>query len=989
MVTLITLVKKHPSCFFVLLLLLFTYLNVYSQNRVQGRVVASDTHNPLSGVTVLIAGKNIGAITDANGRYIVNASPGDSLIFRFLGYTEQRVAVGNRSTIDIELSPSSSVLNELVVIGYGTQRREDVTGAVGSVKSKDFLKGSVRDIGQLITGKVAGLTVEEPSGDPTASSVISLRGISTLMSSTAPLVLIDGIPGDLNTVAPEDVASIDVLKDGSAAAIYGTRATNGVILITTKQGQGVKEPSLEYDGYVSLQTIARRPQFLTADDYRRLIKEGIPFQDYGTSTDWFKAISRNPISHTHNLLFQGGNHQTNYTININYRNWEGLLKRSDDHQLRGNIDLNQNMLNDRLQFHFNTIFTKREYWTGGDGYSFDTYIYRQALIRNPTDSIYHADGTYVTRDGYFYDNPVALLWGVDGMNKEREIRLNGTVLYRPIDGLNLKLLLSDNNWTQVRGYATNKNYPANARNGWGNSYASRGTSATEDRLLEFTADYTRQFGKHNFTLLGGYSYQDATDEGYWMQNWYFPTDIYGYNNMGAGSALTQGSAVMSSGKSAWKLIGFFGRLNYSYADKYLLMASLRREGSSKFGSNYRWGMFPGISVGWRISQEPFLQSNHVISDLKIRAGYGITGTAPSDDYAALTTINYGDWFLYNGQWIQGLSPTRNPNPNLKWEQKEEYNLGVDFGLFHERIKGSIDIYRRDTKDMLYNYPVPVPPYLYGSILANVGRMRNEGIELLVNFVPVRNQILQWSSSLAFSTNRNKLVSINNSQFKLNQDYFNTGYTGEPIQTYTHRVEVGKPIGEFYGWESVDIDSTGAWIILSKDNKRISIRDASEDDKRYLGNGIPKYHLSWNNSFQYKNFDLSINMHGAFGFQILDFIRMFYEDPRNTQYNMLKSAFDKVYGKYRLNYDLAYVSYYLENGNFWKIDNVTLGYSFPIRNHNYLKSARVYVSTLNLWTITRYKGIDPEVYWGGLSPGDDNRDKYPTTRTFTLGINLNF
>ncbi len=984
--------KMYSKSFILAVCALFLSIGgvlAQSTTEVHGRVVSGVDSNPLSGVSVTIQNTSRGTTTDANGEYKIRASKGDVLVFKFVGFEEQKVEAGTESTINITMKVANTVMDEVVVVGYGTEKKKVITGAIGSVKSEDFLKGAVKDAGQLITGKVAGLSISSPSGDPTAGTQIMLRGISTLMSSADPLVLINGIPGDFNTVAPEDIESIDVLKDGSAAAIYGTRATNGVILITTKQARNNMPAKISYSGYVSIQKIANRPKFLDAADYRRLIKDGVPYTDYGTSTDWFNEVSRTPISHTHNLLVQGGGAKTNYTVNLNYRDWQGLLKRSDDQQLRGNIDINHSMFDDKLKINLNAILGKREYWTGGDGYSFNTYIYRQTLIRNPTDSVRDANGNYIKRDGYFYDNPVALLNGVDGSNKENETRLNGTVTFTPIDKLNLKLLVSGNTWTQTRGYATNKVYPANNQNGWGNSYASRGASTNQSTLVEFTTDYSRSFGLHNVTLLGGYSYQYASDEGFWMQNWYFPTDIYSYHNMGAGNALTDGSARMGSFKGENKLIGFFGRLNYNWNQKYLLMASLRREGSSKFGENYRWGMFPAVSAGWRISQEPFLRNSDVINDLKLRVGYGVTGTAPSANYDALTTLNYGGRFLYNGTWIQGLSPTRNPNPDLRWEQKEEVNIGLDFGVLDNKLTGSIDVYRRNTKDMLYDYPVPVPPYLYGTILANVGQMRNEGIEVLLNATPVKRENFVWKTGATFSTNKNTLVSINNDQFNLTTDWFTTGYTGEPIQTYTHRVEVGRSIGDYYGWKSVDIDEDGVWVIEGKDGKNKSIKDASEDDKMYLGNGLPKYYLSWNNTVRYKNFDLFVNMHGAFGYKVLNFLRMFYEDPRNNQYNMLKSGYDKVYGKTVLNYDLSYVSYYLEQGDYWKIDNVTLGYNFNLKEGFFLKDARVYVSGLNLVTLTKYKGIDPEVNRAGLDPGNDNRDKYPTTRTFALGVNLTF
>jgi hypothetical protein len=421
----------------------------------------------------------------------------------------------------------------------------------------------------------------------------------------------------------------------------------------------------------------------------------------------------------------------------------------------------------------------------------------------------------------------------------------------------------------------------------------------------------------------------------------------------------------------------------------MLMASVRREGSSKFGANHKWGTFPAVSLGWRVNRESFMKNVSFINDLKFRAGYGVTGIAPDESYLSLTSLNYGARFLYNGVWIQSLSPVRNPNPDLRWERKEEYNLGLDFSLFNNRVSGSVDAYQRLTNDMLWDYQVPVPPYLFNSITANVGTIKNKGIEVLLNYNAVRNKNMEWITSANFSTNSNKLVSLSNDLFKTTNDYFDAGYTGEPIQEATHRVKIGGPIGNFWGYKSVDIDEQGKWIIEGEDGKPKSIADAKETDKQILGNGLPKYYLGWNNTFRYRDWDLSILMRGAFGFQILNFQRMFYENPKVTQYNMLKSAFDKVYGKVRLNSDLAYVSYYIENGDYWKIDNVTLGYTLKTKSTKYLKNIRLYASGLNLLTITGYKGIDPEVNRSGLAPGNDERDKYPTTRTFTFGVNATF
>ncbi|WP_431211465.1 TonB-dependent receptor domain-containing protein [Puia sp. P3] len=479
-----------------------------------------------------------------------------------------------------------------------------------------------------------------------------------------------------------------------------------------------------------------------------------------------------------------------------------------------------------------------------------------------------------------------------------------------------------------------------------------------------------------------------------MQNWDFPTDDYSYNRMQSGNALGRGEAVMNSNATSYKLIGFFGRLTYSWNDKYLLMASVRREGSSRFGASHKWGTFPAISAGWKITKENFMKDVTFINELKLRAGYGVTGTAPDVSYLSLTSLNYGARFLYNGAWIQSLSPVRNPNPDLRWERKGEYNIGLDFAMMNSRLEWIYRPLQTADKGHAVGLRRSRSPYLYNTITANVGTTENKGVEVLVNFIAVQKKNFQWTTGANFSTNTNKLVSLSNDLFKTTVNYIDAGYTGEPIQTSTHRLYVGGPVGDFYGYKSVDIDANGKWIIEGADGKPKPMKDAKLEDKKILGNGLPKYYLGWNNTFRYKNFDLSVLVRGAFKFQILNFQRMFYSDPKVTQYNMLRTAFDKVYGKAVLTDDLAFVSYYIEKGDYVKIDNVTLGYTLPVKN-NYIRSVHLYAAGLNLLTITGYKGIDPEVTRTGnttdlrLAPGDDQRDKYPTTRTFTLGANITF
>lgn len=963
--------------------------SAFAQHQITGTVTDAESGEALPGVSIIIQGTDSGVASGIDGAYELNAPSGDvTLVFTYIGYERQEIPVNGRNQIDVEMQSSAIMGDDVVVVGYGTQRKEDITSAVSRVTSEDFIQSSARDAGSLIQAKIPGLAVTTPSGDPTASTLIQLRGTTTLASSSEPLVLIDGIPGELNTVPPEQIESIDVLKDGSAAAIYGSRGSNGVVLITTKSRQGNLPNRIQYDGYVNTQTVHKAPDMLDAEGVREWQDEYPQLTDLGYDTNWLDVITRTPVSQNHNITFSGGSAQTNYTASLNYRDDQGLFIRSDNEQITGRFNLRHSMFDDQIVADLNAISRSQNYFTGADGGSFNTFAYRNSLTRNPTDRARDDEGNYVYRSGFEYENPLVLINEVNGENVERELRLNGTLTFNPMEQLSLRLLGSYNQWNETRGYAQTFRH-VSAVEGGTEGYASRGSGTNEDKLLEFTGTYTDSFEAHDYTLLGGYSFQEVIEDDFFMQNYNFPTDAYGFNRMQSGNALPDGEATMNSYKESFKIIGFFSRLNYSYDNKYILMGSVRYEGNSKFGADNKWGVFPAVSAGWRISEESFMDNIDVISNLKIRAGFGVTGIAPENPYQSLPSLNYGARIFNNGQWVQGISPARNANPDLRWERKEEINMGLDFSLFDDRLSGSLDVYRRDTKDMLWDYDVPVPPNTFGSITANVGQMRNEGIELGLDYSVAQQQDFVWNTGITASTNRNELVTLSNELYETSNNYFDTGYTGAPVQLSTHRVRIGGPIGNFYGFESVDIDESGEWIVLSEDGSEIPIDEASLDDRRVLGNGIPDYYLGWNHNLRYKNIDMSVTMRGAFGHQILNFQRMFYENPNVTPENVLKSAFDDIYGKRRLTSDLNYVSYYVEDGDYWKLDNVTLGYTFDVSTLAFVENARVYVSGRNLVTITGYDGMDPEVDLSGLDPGNDSRDKYPTTRTFTLGVNLTF
>lgn len=963
---------------------------------ISGTVLDSASGQPLPGFQVSVRGTRLGAAVTAQGHYVLRNVPVGQHTVRVqrIGYAavEKSVTVsaGTTATTDFLVVAQAVMLNRVVAVGYGTQKKEEITSAVSSIDATDFIQAPARNAASLIAGKIAGVAVTTPSGDPRVGTEISLRGTTTLIGPRSPLVLIDGVQGDLQTVAPQDIESISVLKDASAAAIYGSRASNGVILVTTKKYDG-GAPTMRYDGYLSYQTLSRAPQFLTAADYRSQIAAGKAFHDFGFSTDWQSEVLRNPVSHRQNVSLSGGSTNTNYTASLNYQDGQGIFKRSDNQTLTARINLGQSMLNGKLHADFNMLTGVNAYFTGPDY----NYAWRQTLIRNPTDQVVDSTGVWQERGTYFYVNPLGLINEDNGSYEGRDLRLNGTLRFAPIENLNLSLLAGTERGSSLSGHATTYKHVNTTQSGL-NGTAARNTGSNVDRILELTGTYNASLGENHATLLGGYSYQDFENESFNASNYGFPTDLFGYNQLQQGNALSLGKATIGSDMSSYKLIGYFTRLNYDWQNRFLLNGSVRYEGNSRFGASHKWGMFPAISGGWRLGNERFVQKAAPwINELKLRIGYGITGIAPTSSYLSLTSYRYDAKFPYNGQWVQGLSPSRNPNPDLRWERKSEINTGIDYAMFDSRLYGSLDVYQRDTRDMLYNYSVPVPPYLFGSILANVGHMSNTGMETQLSYDVIRRPGLTWTTSANWSTNRNRLVSLSNAVFR-SSDFFYAGYTGEPIQQSTHRVDIGGPIGNFFGFQSVDIDTAGVWVVLDSAGNRISLKDAKEKDRRVLGNGLPKQYLAWNNTARYKNVDLNINMRGAFGFQILDFQRLFYENPKVLQYNMLKSAFDPVYGKRPVNYDLAYVSYYIENGNYWKVDNVTLGYTLGQRALGLMKGvfsdARLYVSGSNLLTLTGYKGLDPEVTTvgtDGLSPGDDQRDKYPTTRMFTTGMSVRF
>lgn len=981
---------KH---FLSLLILLSVSLSAYAQNTFSG-TVEDQTGEPVVGASVLVKDHStVGCVTDIDGNFSLKFDRSSAtLVVSFIGYETKEVAATAGKPVKVVLRENNKLLDEVVLIGYGTQRKGDVTSSVASVKSEDFVTGSVKDIGQLIQGKVAGLAITNPSGDPTGGTQIRLRGTNTIGgANTAPLILIDGIPGDFSSVAPEDVESIDVLKDGSAAAIYGTRGTNGVILITTKAAKGKEINQVEYNGYMSISTIAKKFDVLSASEFAKLY----PDYNVGFDTDWQDEVTRVPVSHVHNISAMGGNTQTNYIANFNISEREGIMKRSNFENYQGRIEINHRLFDNKLKIKYGLLGRYNTSINTGSG-GYDGWIYGQATRRNPTEPVKNPDGTWYENVSKFeYENPLAKIYETDGNRKRSSLRFNANAIYNPIDDLTISVIGSYRRDNTNNGYNETLSHIASLRDGL-SGWATVSANTSMEKMLEITAQYKHDIKDHKFTVLGGYSYNEQDYESMSANNYGFQDDYFGgWHNIGIGSALKNGLAGLSSGKSSSNLIGFFGRATYSYADRYLLMASLRYEGASQlWGTDNAWGLFPSVSVGWRLTQEKFMKNQKIFDDLKIRAGYGVTGSQPNSAFLGVAMLKYGSYAYSNGSWIQTIVPASNPNPDLKWEEKKETNIGVDWSSLKGRLSGSIDWYNRDVDGLIYSYSVPTPPNLYNTTVANGGTMRNRGIEIMVNATPVRTKTFQWNTTVTYSYNSNELVSLNGSIFKTDYDYFNTGqveYSGQV--TDSHRVQVGQPIGNFYGFKVVDVDNEGNWLYENRNNELVNYKEFKHavDDKKVIGNGLPQWYAGWNNSITYKNWDFSVTMRGAFGFQIINGARMNYENTKNARVeNRLSSVNRLVFGKTQLskNVEPEFNSYYVEDGDYWKIDNITLGYGFG-KMGRFIKDLRLYGSVLNAFTFTGYEGIDPEVSTDGLTPGYDQRNRYPATRSFTLGLKVKF
>jgi TonB-dependent starch-binding outer membrane protein SusC len=957
------------------------------QSTVRG-VVTDAAGGTLPGVNVIVRGTTLGTVTNFNGEYTLQVPAPDAvLVFSFIGFTPQEVPVENRATINIVLQESAIALDEVVAVGYGTMRREDITSSVVSVRAEDFNPGTSNNPMDLIQGRVAGLTISRTSFDPNASANIQLRGVSSVNAGRSPLIIIDGVPGaDMSSLSPDEIESIEVLKDGSAAAIYGTRGTNGVILITTRSGRSTEVAQFDYSSYVQTETISNRLNVLSADQYRELIAQGDlpPHQDHGHSTDWYNELLRTPVTHNHNFAMTGGTQNTQYRASVFFRDAQPIVMQTSRRNFGGRVSLNHTGLDDRwtVQMNLQNTFIESS--------NTDYGAFEQAITRNPTSPVWDPEnpGLYHDPTGqHNYFNPVARLNQYQ-IGDDRNLFM-GSIrnTLKIADGLEASLMYSfENNTTKRHEYITRDSYQS--RNDGYAGQAFRRDRFWQNNTLDMTLNYTLQnVDRHRINLLAGYSYQDFTFDEFHAQNRDFMSDATNWYDMGAGRYLREGMANMGTHKNESTLIGFFGRVNYSLDDKYLLTASMRYEGSSKFGRDNKWGAFPAVSVGWRVNNEDFMQNVDFVNNLRVRLGYGETGNQDFGPYQSLVTLqSFGSYYDHiTGRWITGWGPAQNPNPMLRWERKKELNLGMDFAMFNNVFSGSIDLYERTTEDLLFNYDAPMPPNVHSSIFTNVGTMVNRGVEIFAEAVVLNRNDLRLTTSVNWSYLHNELT-------RLSDETYSLGY----IQMYglpapgslgdAMRLEEGKRVGSYYGYKHHGFTEDGNWLFYKQDGSIATPNEMSLDDRQYIGNGLPKMNGGLNANLSYRNWDLNVFFRGEFMYDILNMKPMYYANRTLlASYNQLEDLLDKYS---HINAAVQYSDYYLERGDYVKLDNLSIAYTFNIANRN-IRSLRVNATAQNLWTITNYTGLDPEVNTTGLTPGIDGRTFFPRTTVFSLGVNLGF
>jgi len=986
---------------------LMAFLPVLAQNSWVSGTVTDEKGEALIGVTVRIEGTSTGVATDIDGNYRLEGALGKTISFSYIGYKPQSVKATS-NVLDIVMQDDNKVLDEVVVVGYGTMKRKDLTGSITTVNSKDLNVGSYTDPGQLLQGKVPGLVVVQNSDPNGGVNSLTLRGASTLNSSTEPLYVVDGIPGvNLNLIPPADIESIDVLRDASATAIYGSKAANGVIIVTTKRGSD-GPARVSYQGYVSWERIANDHKMMTASQLRAYAEENginIP-NDRGADTNWAKEVQRTGFATNHNLSISGGSKSTSYNASVNYIKRDGIIKGVGNNLFTGRAYLETKTLKDRLTLGVGINGNIRKEWgvpRGIEGSSVyeGMYYYSPLVPTTNEDGGWYSDKTI--SQNY---NPLSLIYENRSMTTFKRLQFTGKASLKIIDGLLLNANFSYETQNEHYKDYTSTKSQNNTRHG----ESSRKVKDNWAKLMEIFANYDKEFGdNHKLALMAGYSWEERKNgEGFGARGYNYYDDSLGWNNIGMANSW-DADPVWAELEDHTKMISFYGRVNYSLMSKYLFQAAIRRDGASTFGTNNKWATFPSASVAWRISEENFLRDNSWLSDLKLRVGWGQSGNAQG--FGIYTARFFYDQTKQRFDYVdpvtgvvtsyKGITAARNVNDNLKWETTTMLNIGLDFSFLNGRIGGTIEYYNKDTKDMIWDYPVSVAQYPVNTLTANVGKMRNRGVEFMIQAYPVQTRDFTWMTSINMSHNDNKVVSVSNSEFNagvLNQ--YDPHLPGLSQGCNTQRIVEGKPIGSFYLWDWAGYndqgistfyryDGNGNHILDENGNPETTIQPG-EDDRIYMGNAQPKLTMGWDNKLTWKNWDLNLFFTGVFGQKIFNEPKAYFSYVGSVSQG--KNVMTSVIEEQLPTDGLAHYpsQRYLEDGSYFKLATVTLGYTFRDCFNGWLNDIRVYVSANNVFTITGYSGRDPEICLSGLTPGHDTRsDHYPRTRQILVGASINF
>jgi TonB-dependent starch-binding outer membrane protein SusC len=983
-----------PKKSLLIVLCLLFQVSVFAQLKTVTGTVKDSANTPLKGVSVSAKNSRTTVTTDDNGSFSIQVNNTvKSLLFSYVGYTVTEAAIGADNTVDVQLLSVAKQLGDVVVIGYGSASKREVTGSITSLKSEEFNPGVLTTPAQLLQGKVAGLNVTK-SGDPNQQPSVILRGPSTLRVGGAqqPFYVIDGVPGaSIDLLAPADIESIDVLKDAASTAIYGSRAANGVIIVTTKRAK-VGQTRLSYSAYVATEKVSKRIDMLSGDELRQYLKDNgqvltSPANDDGSNTDWQDLVTRNGFSHNHNLSYGGASATSDYGVSLNYLKSDGILKNSALERTIIKGYINQRFFEDKLKLGISVTHSN----TNSDDV-YQSSILPGMLFYLPTVAPFNADGTYkenYTRTGSGPLNPLSLVDNNFIRNIDNVILINGIAQVDIFKGLRYTLSVS----TQKDQFNANSylNSASGLAVGLG-GVARRSNYLNKSDVIESYFNYDRVFGDHNVKLLAGYSYQqNRTNDGFGVQSQRFSNDNLTYNNLFLSNpASTAQIAFDNNPISTLRLISYYGRVQYQYKSKYLLQASLRNDGSSAFGINNRWGYFPAVSAGWRIIDEKFMDNIRAISDLKFRAGYGVSGNSLGfDAFSALLvygTPQGNNKFLYNGNITNAIGPVRSDNPDLKWESTSTVNIGLDFGLLKNRLTGSVDYYIKKTSDLIYDqYPVSTTQYFLPIYTANVGRIKNTGIELVLNAVAVKTKNFSWTTSINLSHNKNIVETLSNDKFTLPS--IPTAQVGGKGQSgnYSQVVQPGMPLGTFYLWHYLGKDANGVSTYQKADGSTTATQPLTTD-ARLTGSAQPKLIYGWTNNFTYKNFNLNFLVRGVTGNQILNVTLAALNNPTDAKIQniprfTLGESFKDING-------YLVSDRFLESGTYLRLDNASLGYTIKPAVKA-IKAIRLYVTASNVFVLTNYRGIDPEINIGGLTPGIDNNNFYPKTRSFLFGLNANF